>query len=282
MNKITKWAEKYLTILELPQESPSFDYLERICHSNLTTFPFENISKLIYFRDKEKNDFEIPPIEIFVDNFNEHDFGGTCYTQNSNLMYLLRELGFDCYHVMLGNEHMGIIVDLPNEDEKVYVDCGAAAPFFKPVRFEMDHLNTSEFGDDKVKLLPVSPNEGQYKYVRYTNGKQSGKVWEFDITKKCEFEDFSEVIQQANRPNTTFMTILRCQLWQTKLNRSVSLVNNQFGIRYSDGSISKHKLNSIDEIECVIANEFMLPKLPVRDALSVLNELNIDIFYEDN
>lgn len=279
MNKISNWAKKYLTILGLPLEPPSYDYLERVCHSNLTTFPFENISKLIYFRDKKKNNFEIPPVELFVDNFNDYHFGGTCYTLNSSLMQFLRELGFECYHVMLGNEHIGIIVNLLNE--RVYVDCGAAAPIFKPVRIERDHLNVSEFGDDKVNLLPVNPNEGQYKYVRYTQGKQSGKVWEFDINKKCEFEDLSEVIKQANKPNTTFMTILRCQLWQTKQNRSVSLVNNQFGIRYSDGSITKRKLYSIDEIESVIANEFLLPKLPIRDAINVLDGLNIDIFTEN-
>jgi N-hydroxyarylamine O-acetyltransferase len=74
------------------------------------------------------------------------------------------------------------------------------------------------------------------------------------------------------------MTILRCQLRQLNQGRSVSLVNNQFGIRHSDGRIDKYTLHSVAEIEEVIANEFALPKLPVREAIDVLAELGIDIF----
>ncbi len=77
---------------------------------------------------------------------------------------------------------------------------------------------------------------------------------------------------------TTFMTLLRCQLWQLNQGRSVSLVNNQFGIRHSDGRTDKYTLHSVAEIEEVIANEFALPKLPVGEAIDVLAELGIDIF----
>lgn len=64
--------------------------------------------------------------------------------------------------------------------------------------------------------------------------------------------------------------------------RSVSLVNNQFGIRHSDGRTDKYTLHSVAEIEGVIANEFALPKLPVREAIDVLAELGIDIFNPEN
>ncbi|NKI20997.1 hypothetical protein HFN20_07150 [Paenibacillus dendritiformis] len=78
------------------------------------------------------------------------------------------------------------------------------------------------------------------------------------------------------------MTILRCPLWQLSRGRSVSLVNNQFGIRHSDGRTDKNTLHSAAEIEEVIANEFALPKLPVREALDVLSELGIDVFSSEN
>jgi arylamine N-acetyltransferase len=278
MRNISESARKYLSVLNLPLEIPTFHYLERICHAHLNTFPFENISKLLYFRDRNRIGFDIPPFDIFVENYIEYHFGGTCYTLNSSFKRLLTEIGFECYHIMLGKEHMGIIVIV--DQERVYVDCGAAAPFFKPVRFESDHQNISQFGKDEVYLLPVRPQNYEYQYIRYVQGKQNGKVWEFNSTKACQVNDFTEAIIKSNQPGSSFMTILRCQRWQTGKNRSVSLVNNKFGIRYADGQTSVTTLKSTEEIQAVIAEEFMLPKLPVSEAIAVLKQLNVDIFSE--
>jgi N-hydroxyarylamine O-acetyltransferase len=56
---------QYLSILKLKVESPSYSYLERICHSHLNTFPFENISKLIYLAEGKA----LPSIEKFMVNY---------------------------------------------------------------------------------------------------------------------------------------------------------------------------------------------------------------------
>ncbi|GAA0361490.1 arylamine N-acetyltransferase [Bacillus horti] len=270
------WASNYLRVLGLSQKEPTYDYLVQLCQAHLSTLPFENISKMLYYRDQAKNNFIIPSIETFVEHADTYSFGGTCYTLNSHFQHLLDYLGFSCYLVMLGNEHMGIVVQL--DCEKVYVDCGAAAPIFKPVRFESNHQNVSEFADDRVHILPVNPQLSSYKYVRYTQGKQSGRDWDFKADQKQTIQDFQDVIQAANKPGTTFMKILRCQLWQTDKGRSVSLINNQFSIRHSDGRVEKHTLQTTSEIEAVLEKEFLLPKLPVRKAIDVLEELNIHIF----
>ncbi|WP_078427879.1 arylamine N-acetyltransferase [Alkalihalobacterium alkalinitrilicum] len=270
---------KYLNYLNLQLEKPSYKYLEQICNAQLNTFPFENISKLLYFRNHNYNNFEMPSFEKFTKNYSEYNFGGTCYILNSNLMFLLKELGFDCYHVMLGNEHMGIIVKI--ENERFYVDCGAAAPFFKPVCFENGIQNITHFGKDKVYLLSVEPKSNRYKYVRYTNGKQNGKTWHFNSRQEVKVSDFHEVIEKSNKPNALFMSILRCQLYQTGKQRSVSLVNNKFGIRYSSGETVVKTLSSTEEISKVLLEEFKLPKLPVKEAIEVLKTINIDIFAEN-
>ncbi|MDV2684017.1 arylamine N-acetyltransferase [Alkalihalophilus lindianensis] len=276
MSNITDSTTKYLDCLNLDLEKPSYNYLEQICHAQLNIFPFENISKLRFFRNHNYNNFEIPSFELFTKNYIEYNFGGTCYTLNSNLMILLREIGFDCHHVMLGEEHMGIIVRIDNE--RFYVDCGAAAPFFKPVRFENNYENISPFGKDEVYIIPEEPQRNRYKYVRYTNGKQSGKTWHFNSRKVAKVSDFNDVIEKSNKPNAPFMTILRCQLYQTRKQRSVSLVNNKFGIRYSNGETSVETLSSPEEIRAVLSEEFSLPKIPVIEAIEVLKTLNIDIF----
>ncbi|MGE6259759.1 arylamine N-acetyltransferase [Heyndrickxia sporothermodurans] len=276
MANITDIINKYLDCLNLNLEKPSYKYLEKICYAQLNTFPFENISKLLYFKNHHYNNFNLPSCELFIKNFKEYNFGGTCYTLNSNLMILLTEIGFDCYHVMLGEEHMGIIVKI--DKERYYIDCGAAAPFFKPVRFERDFENISSFGKDEVNILPEDPHRNRYKYVRYINGKQSGKAWHFNSRKEAKVSDFNDVIEKSNKPNATFMTILRCQLYQTSKQRSISLVNNKFSIRYSDGETNVLTLSSPEDIRAVLTEEFRLPNLPVKEAIEVLKTLKINIF----
>ncbi|MGE8207282.1 arylamine N-acetyltransferase [Heyndrickxia sp. NPDC080065] len=276
MANITETITKYLDILNLPLEKPSLNYLERICNAQLNTFPFENISKLLYCENHNNNYFEIPSFELFTKNFKEYNFGGTCYTLNSNLLILLRGIGFDCYHVMLEEKHMGIIVKI--NKERFYVDCGAAAPFFKPVRFENDFENISSFGKDEVNILPEDPRLNRYRYVRHVNGKQSGKAWHFNSRKVAKVSDFNEVIKKSYKPNATFMTILRCQLYQIPKQRSISIVNNKFSIRYSNGETNVLTLSSEEEIRTVLIEEFKLPKLPVKEAIEVLKRLKIDIF----
>lgn len=272
MKTITDEGEHYLRHLRLSLEEPSASYLERICRAYLTTFPFENISKFLSFRDK---DLHIPSYSQFVSNYAASHFGGTCYALNANLLNLLKELGFHCYLTMLGNEHMAIIVKIDNET--LYVDCGGAAPMFKPVRFESDHQNSSRFGEDYVTIVPIDPQNNEYQYVRYTMGKQNGKAWRFNSVISYKMSDFTEIIQKSYLPKATFMSMLRCQLWQTDQNRSVSLVNNRFGIRYSNGQSITKTLSSKSEIEEVMAHEFLLPKLPVAEAIEELQLLGVDI-----
>lgn len=278
MRTLAKTASQYLEILNLAIEAPSRSYLEKICTAHLNTFAFENISKLIFFRNGDFENFDIPPYEQFIQNYLEHHYGGTCYTLNSNLMLLLIELGFACYHIMLGKEHMAIIAVL--DGEKYYVDCGAAAPFFRPVPFMSNPENVSSFGEDKINLLPVNREENEYKYIRFTNGKQNGITWGFNSVKEFSVSDFSEIIKASNKPDAPFMTFLRCQIWQTDQNRSLSLVNNKLAIRHRDGRSEVRKLSSIPEIEAEIHNEFNLPNLPVRQAIEILSSHEIDIFSE--
>jgi N-hydroxyarylamine O-acetyltransferase len=265
---------EYLSILNLDFQLPTYEFLEKICTAHLNTFPFENISKLIYYKDKISH----IDVNMFVNQFNEYQFGGTCYTLNSNLFMLLKALGFDCYLIMLGGQHLGIIVRL--DGVKYYVDCGAAAPFFKPVDFERDQKNNTRFGLDCINLLPADTQGDEYKYVRYMNGKQSGETWTFHSEKDYRFEDFAEVISKSNKEDAPFMTFLRCQLYQSNRKRSVSLVNNSLTIRYDNGESTVSKYKSKHEIKEIMKSEFNLPKLPVMEAIKILEELDINIFSE--
>lgn len=268
--------QRYLQILNLSYREPTYDYLAEIMTAHLSTFAFENISKMLYFREHREKGYHHPSLQEFLDGYEQRHFGGMCYVANAHLLTLLKGLGFQGYHVKLGQGHIAIIIQL--EGERVYVDCGAAAPFFRPVRFESDPDNQSRFGADVVEIRSDSDQPGLYRYTRYIQGEPSGPIWDFYPDHRRDLSDFEENIIASYAPGATFMKILRCQLWQPEQQRSVSLVNNRFSIRYADGQVENQQLGSIEEIEDVLAHYFQLPKLPVRDAVAVLESLGVSIF----
>jgi N-hydroxyarylamine O-acetyltransferase len=276
---IPTWTSKYLSHLGLFPEQPSIRFLESLCRAHLTRLPFENISKLMYYRDQKINGFLIPPIDLHVNNIQRYDYGGTCYIINSRALLLLKSLGFSCYHVRLGNHHLGIIVESPEQHGVLmYIDFGAAAPLFKPIYFEIAPNCISSFGVDEIRILPDIDQPGYYRFARYRREELVNNDWIFNPKHPCEFNELVEVIQEANEPGAFFMSELRCQLWQLDRQRYLSLINNTFTIRTLDKREDKHQLQSISEIEHVIIEEFNLPKLPVRGAIDVLASIGVDIF----
>jgi N-hydroxyarylamine O-acetyltransferase len=115
---------------------------------------------------------------------------------------------------MQSGDHMAIIVEIDNV--KYYVDCGAPARFFKPVAFEENPLNETEFGSDMIRITSLDQAHDLYEYVRFSNGERSGNSWKFNANEKQEIEDFNEIIRNSNQVGAPFMRILRCQIWQTK------------------------------------------------------------------
>ncbi|BAB05900.1 arylamine N-acetyltransferase [Halalkalibacterium halodurans] len=268
-------VKNYLSLLQLPINQPSYDYLARICQAHLSTFPFENISKLLFFRNRQ---IGIPTMEQFLSHYKSYHYGGTCYTLNANLFRLLQALGFDTYPVMLGGEHLGIIVQM--DDEPFYVDCGATAPLFSPVRLEGHATTSTRFGRDVVLLQPDDTPPFNYKYIRIIDGEQSGNTWYFHSHDKKTINDFLPALERSYQLGTTFMTILRCHLYQPDQKRSVSLVNSRLTVRYDNGETVVTMLESEQEIEEVLSDEFKLSRLPVRKAIAVLKQLSVDLFTE--
>ncbi|SFJ61389.1 arylamine N-acetyltransferase [Thermoflavimicrobium dichotomicum] len=284
MHLLSTWARLYLKQLNLFPEPPSFSFLSKICRAHLTTYPFENISKLIYFHHQQENGYILPSIDDFLKNHETYHFGGTCYILNANLFHLLKECGFQANLTMLGTSHMAILVELPEfPNERLYVDCGSAAPLFEPVRFETNPHHVSSFGKDEILIRPKQGKKHHYTYLRYTDGqlRSAGEEWVFDIERRYSFQDFLPSIHRSYQPGAFFLSILRCQLWQLDQQRSVSLSNNKFSIRYQDGRVTNHYLSSPVEIEEVMRDEFRLPRLPVRKAIEILEKLEVDIFQPD-
>jgi N-hydroxyarylamine O-acetyltransferase len=274
--KIPAWLEDYLDILELDRLPPSESFLANICTRHLNVFPFENISKLIFYRDRDKMGGIIPDTGAFVSNHRTLQYGGTCFAQNINLFHVLTELGFDCRLIVLSRQHVAVLVSLPEVNHSLYVDVGAAAPFFRPVPL-VGEPPVTRFGIDEIHIVPAR-GDGQYTFTRYLDGKVSGEPWSFDIGQTAQFPVLQEMIAHAHEPGTTFMQMLRCQLWQSQRQRSVSLVNNVFTVKHKEGAVERHTLTSVGAIESVLEQEFGLERLPVGEAVGILASLGVDVF----
>ncbi|MFB5661338.1 arylamine N-acetyltransferase [Alteribacillus sp. HJP-4] len=272
------WVQDYLSYINVPMKDPSYEYLKEICAAHLNNIPFENISTLLQYRDYQSMGWYIPNERQFVQQLTQFHMGGTCYAINSNLYSLLKHLGFQCRYTKLGSIHLGLLVQKPDTEELVYVDCGTAAPLFKPLKFETHPSTPASFGGIDVFIKPEDEQD-IYTFQRYIDGKLIKEtLWSFNINKNYHFDDFEQPIVEYFQPGTLFMNTLRCQIWQQKKQRSLSLVNHTLNIRYINGELEKKKLNNINDIRSVINEEFQLPNLPVEKAIDVLQELEVDIF----
>ena len=276
--RLPQWVMNYLNYIQVPLKEPSYAYLTEICKAHHNRIPFENISTLLRFHKYHQQGRLEQDAEGFVNQLLQFNMGGTCYMINSSLHQLLTQLGFRSRYTLLGGGHVGLLVQLPDEEEEVYVDCGNAAPFFQPVRLMSEPDYVSAYAGIEVKLRPAD-EPGTYAYYRYVDGKlQTDLLWTFDTRKTYQFDDFQPAIQQYFKPNDLFTSSLRCQLWQLDRQRSLSMVNNALSIRYIDGTVEKRVLSDLRELREVVDQEFKLPKLPVEEAVNVLRQLGVDIW----
>lgn len=131
-NDLPPWALDYLRFLGLSPEPPSLGFLGRLLKAHLHRVPFENISKLHYFRRVPDLGWKIPPPEIWVESIRTRNFGGTCFTINTTLHRVLTLLGYDARLMRVsGGGHVSVGVRLGG---RLYLtDPGLGAPLFEPL-----------------------------------------------------------------------------------------------------------------------------------------------------
>jgi N-hydroxyarylamine O-acetyltransferase len=277
MSRLPAWASAYLHRLGLEPRPAGYAYLSELCRAHLQAFPFENVGKLLQARRPGHSG--LPSPEQFVADAARCGFGGTCYSIHANLLALLRALDFSAHLVPVGDAHTAVIVRLPEwGGEPVYVDLGSAAPLYQPVRFRRDPDNCTRFGTEAVRIAPDAERPGRYRYLRYRREKLVSDHWHFDPEERREPDDFADAIARSFLPGATFLNCLRIHVYQWDNERSVSLKNNTLLITHADGSERRVTLGSVRELEEAVADEFRLPRLPVREAVEALRARGIDPF----
>jgi len=261
--------KKYLALLGLEISDPSFAFLCEILKSHLIRIPFENISKLLL----KKNGFNyIPPLLEYLRGIEKYSFGGTCYANNYYLFLLLENLGY--YIKLCGADMKNPDVHLINivtiDGREYIVDCGYAAPLFKPLPRDLEEDYTFYFGAEKYIIKPQD-RSGNTKVEQYFKGKL--QHWYTAKPKPRKIKQFKKVILDSYADNATFMNAIRI----TRFTENGSFVlKNLYLTETIDHKSSTIKIER-EDLPAIVEQKFGMPADIVSKAISHLEELK-DIY----
>ncbi len=265
--------DKYLDHLDLPKEIPSNSYLIKLIKAQLIKFPFENISKLILWRDGNYN--KLINLETHLNNSINLNCGGTCYANNYYFSRLLKHLGFDVgvHGADMGNGidvHLVLKVNL--NDEIFLVDVGYGTPFFSPFCLSRFKPQAIKLGQLEYRIEKT--NDNRFQVIVF---KRNNIVHDYIVNKEVrEIEYFAEEIKNSFCDGSEFMKRLRIIRFFD--DHSIELNNNKYTVNSEDSS-DHYFIKDIDELKKVAATKLVLPNFPVEKAYEVLlYEKKIDIF----
>lgn len=271
MREVPTWAQSYLARISMDIEAPSLAYLTRLIRARLRSLAFENVSKMHYLRTYPEHGWYIPDIETYVADMLAWDFAGLCHAGNSGFEQLLAALGFDTHLVSFGS-HMGTVVRL--EDRRYYTDVAVGGPTHLPADVtEETWIRTCGY---RIHFYP-DPDDPSIFHMDHGT-EEASRQWTTRPLDPVRLADCGDIIAASNRPGSSFASMLLCQLWQPERDRVLSLVNSTFTVRHGDGTKDKQSLATVEDIEQVLALEYGLDRLPVREAVETLAGLGVDVF----
>ena len=261
--------DQYLTLLGLEISDPSFAFLCEIVKAQLIRIPFENISKLLL---KKYNLNYIPPLMEYLKGIEKYSFGGTCYANNYYLFLLLEHLGYDvklCGADMKNPDVHLISIVIINGTEYI-VDCGYAAPFFKPLPRDLEEDFTLYFGEEEY-IIKAQDRSGLTKIEQFFNGKL--QHWYTVKPQPRKIEEFKKVIIDSYADDATFMNAIRI----TRFTENGSFVlKNLYLTETIDHKTSMTKIARKD-LPAIVEQKFGMPADIVSKAISHIEELK-DIY----
>ena len=261
-----KIFDRFLKILEVKPADPSLELLKKIIKSHLEKIPFENISKLI-FKRQGMND--IPGFVKYLDEIENNNFGGTCYSLNYYLYLLLRHLGFTVKlcgaDMKLPDVHLVSIVEI---DYKEYlVDCGYGAPFMEPMPRNISYDSEINFGDEKYILKPKNFDDTS-RLEQYC--KNELKHYYTVKPQARKLSEFNKVIINSYADDALFMNSLLI----TRHSEDYSISLRNFTLTVIDKNKITQKKIEKDEIPEVVNDYFGIPAMLVKNAIFHLRSLN--------
>jgi len=258
---------RYLSLLGVASEPPSLGSLRRLVRAHLERVPFENISKLYYL--KRRGMRGVPDLALFLDGIEEHNFGGTCYSNNPYFRELLAYLGYDaslCGADMSDPDvHTWLLVRLDGVD--YHVDVGYAAPLFEPVRRDLDRAFEFRLGNESWVVGPPD-GRGRSRMDHYRDGECIHGYLAKPVPREPSY--FEEIIADSFRPDSTFMNCIRAVRFAG--DGSLGLTNTTL-VRAEGARHSVTRLAGEEEVVGALDQHFGMAPSITREALSAVGEL---------
>jgi arylamine N-acetyltransferase len=251
-----------LKLLRIERREPGIDAFRELVFAYLTRIPFENISKLYYLGQDGLR--RLLDFETYVSGIENHNFGGTCYTNNYHLHLLLSHLGYDVdlCGADMANPDVHLVNIVRVDGREFIADAGYAAPFIDPLPRDLDDDYVIELGRDRYVLKPQDENGRSRLRLHHDGHPKHGYVVN-PVPKRIDH--FEKVIADSFRESATFMNAILLTRFQR--NRAIRIHN--LSITRSEGSeYSIEKLESKDQLPGIIENRFGIPRKISEEAIS--------------
>ena len=168
-------VRQFMSYFALAEKRPDLVFLTEIIQ-RFTSFPYENISKIIKFNHNFDNETKIRLPEEIMEDHLDYNLGGTCFSLTYFLQVILFSNGFICYPVMADmragqNIHCCLIVDL--KGKKYLVDPGylLSQPMeinpSKPRLYRTEHTGVELLFDEREQafnLYTFHKNDIKWRY----------------------------------------------------------------------------------------------------------------------
>jgi N-hydroxyarylamine O-acetyltransferase len=255
-------ADRYLRLLGVTARLPTRDALGELVSAQVTTAPFENISKIHYFHSRGLAG--IPDIELYLDGIEHRHFGGTCYSNNYHFFRLLVSLGYDARFcgADMNNPDVHTVSIVRVEGREFLVDTGYGAPFLAPMPLDLPGEYVLSFGNERYVLHPRGP-QGRSRMDQLRDGvfahgycvKPAGR----------DIREFDAVIAHSFRPDATFLNAVSI----ARFSPHSSVVLHNFTLALSTiRETVLQELQDRTEMINVIVERFHMPEAIVRDAVN--------------
>ncbi|MBD3258515.1 hypothetical protein GF377_08790 [candidate division GN15 bacterium] len=255
-------------LLGINKHKPSTEGLRKVIAAFIQRVPFENVSKL-YYRKKYGLRM-IPDLERYVDGIEQHNFGGTCYSNNQYLYRLLHHLGYDvrlCGADMNRPDvHLTVMVVV--EGREFLCDAGYGAPFLEPLPRDLDHDHVVALGNEQYILRPQ--DERGYSRVDHV---RDGEIIHGYTTKPMhrEVDFFAEAFAHSCSDDGAFMNqLMVARFWPGR-----SLVIRNLNVIRSEGlEVDIQKLGRREQIPSIVEEHVGIDREIVAEAVADLSDLS--------
>jgi len=255
--------DRYLRLLGMRRPISGADGLDEIVHRHLCRIPFENVSKLLLLGREGAG--RVTTLDEFLEGIEHYNLGGTCYSSNLFLAFLLDRLGYD-------TELLGADMTEPNVHTSIrvrirgvayHVDVGFGAPFRRAIRLDR---------------LPWEFVQGQFRFVfdrtqtpgTYQAGVYSGerRLYGYVVHPPGRTADFFDrVVLDSYRPGKTFTGMLRIIRFFDDY--AVDLEDNRLSI-HRGGETTTRLLRNLAALRAAVAGDLAMPRCPIEEAVAVL------------